>query len=897
MRYLRMMRWLLSLSIIALSVQCAAAQDNPNFEIGLKPFGSYNMGNIDNVNLGNGSLGVDIPLISYPQRGGKLKLDLSLHYFNGAATGQDVCYPPYGCYFFWGFSQAALSLIDKGAVFESGYLPGHPPDPTLVIAEPDGATHLVGALTGATNLLESVDGTAYRGVWNPNTGYYTSITDSQGTIYQPGTQYCYYGFPGANTSLGFESCELSREDANGNQISFSSATGWVDTTGRTISMPSESTNSSNFTGCTGAQPVSFVVLWNPPGINGGTYPLKFCFFTASYPQVTVGVSYNQQGQPIYQYNPYNTSLSELESIVLPNNTTWTFDYVSLNVYPTSPDPEDLPTLSQITFPTGGTLSYTWTTSMECPTGGSPINFAVASRTMNPNDGLTPASTWSYGYGTSGGNPTVGTNTITDPVGNQSVNTFGLPVNSIYYPNSCYLYESQAQHYQGSQSGGNLLKTKQTYYSYLIPTSFNSSLPVALNVVPVQANTVWGNGLQSQVLHTYDNGFQFQAFSVSSTNYHLGPYGTTYTGTYGRELTKQEYDYGNGAPGSLLRTTTTSYLAFSNSSYLTANLLDLPSSVQVTGSGPGSLTDFGYDAAGGVHGNLTSTARWLNTTSSYLTTSNVYDSYGRVTSTTDPKLNPTTFGYTPSACPSGSGYAGSGPTSVTNALNQTTYYCYDLNTGLLTQTTDLNGLATSYTYDDVLRTLAVNNPDGGQSTFCYTDTGSESGGGTCGKSSSPYEVVISEKINSSTNRVSTLQVDGVGREIREAVTNGETKPYDEVDTCYEGNGRISFKSYAVSGFRPICYITYLRIARSWRLIRLRGSGPRHKGYTLRQFIYLDFLYGESASVTDEQNKTRESLTDGLGRLEEVIENPGTASSRLRHKLRLRRPRQFNNRYPE
>jgi len=72
-------------------------------------------------------------------------------------------------------------------------------------------------------------------------------------------------------------------------------------------------------------------------------------------------------------------------------------------------------------------------------------------------------------------------------------------------------------------------------------------------------------------------------------------------------------------------------------------------------------------------------------------------------------------YTPSSRPANSGYAGSGPTSVTNALSQTTYYCYDLTTGLLVSTKDPNNQTVSYAYDDVLRTTQINYPDGGLTT--------------------------------------------------------------------------------------------------------------------------------------------------------------------------------------
>ncbi len=825
----------------------AFAQDNPNFEIGMKSYGSYLMGNIDQVTFSNGSLGVDIPLISYPQRGGKLKLDFSLHYFNGAATSEQTCYPPNGCSSSWSFSQAAFGLLDKGAVFGAITI--------AAIGEGDGATHPTGLVNGSATSVESLDVSAYQAALNTTQkNYFTSITDSRGVVYQGATQTCYLGFPGiSNINVSsLEPCELARSDSNGNAINFST-TGWTDTLGRAIPLPTQSTSPSDFTGCTGTQPVSFVVLWNPPGISGGTYPLKFCFFTATYPQVITSVQL-YQGQYLTSYSPYNISLSSLESIVLPNGTAWTFGYLILNLQPSAPDPEDLPTLSQIAFPTGGTLSYTWTTTETCPTGGTPVNFGVATRTMNPADGVTPVSTWTYTYGTLGGNPASGTTFVTDPAGNDSVHTFNLPVNQSGYPNSCYPYETQAEYFQGSHTSGTLLKTVNTAYSFYVPPVNGTFTGQALNVVPTQVGTVWANGQQNQVVHAYDSGFQAQLLVVNP-NVGVTTYGSSFSATYGNELSRQDYDYGSGAPGPLLRTTSTNYLAFSNSSYLNGNLLALPSSVQVTGSGPGSYTTYGYDESGspqGAHGNLTSVHRWQNTTNGYLVTNNVYNSNGLLTSSTDPKGNPTTYVY------SGS-YAGSGPTSVANALSQTTTYAYDFNTGLLNSTTDPNTRTTGYQYDNMLRTTQINKPDGGQTTFSYPN---------------PNQVNITEKISSSLDRLSYLLVDGVGRETRQAVTNGESLPYDEIDTCYDGNGRVSFKSYPFQDSGPFATsrtCTSPELGDSFAYDAL--SRTLSVSHSDANSVISTSYSGNTTTVTDEQARTRESFVDGLGRLTQVVENPG------------------------
>jgi len=92
MRLMRIIPVFSILSLLAIIAPLVRAQSDPNFGDSLKPFGAYQMGNIDNVSLGNGSLAVDIPLISYPQRGGKLKLDFSLHYSTRLTTRSTFAY-------------------------------------------------------------------------------------------------------------------------------------------------------------------------------------------------------------------------------------------------------------------------------------------------------------------------------------------------------------------------------------------------------------------------------------------------------------------------------------------------------------------------------------------------------------------------------------------------------------------------------------------------------------------------------------------------------------------------------------------------------------------------------------------------------------------------------------
>src|SRR5690242_20363671 len=77
MKSIKLTIWML-LAALVTATSPALAQDIPEFETGLKPYGTYHGGDIDNVSLTNGNLAIVAPLWSYPQRGGKLNWDFSL---------------------------------------------------------------------------------------------------------------------------------------------------------------------------------------------------------------------------------------------------------------------------------------------------------------------------------------------------------------------------------------------------------------------------------------------------------------------------------------------------------------------------------------------------------------------------------------------------------------------------------------------------------------------------------------------------------------------------------------------------------------------------------------------------------------------------------------------------
>jgi len=713
---------------------------------------------------------------------------------------------------------------------------------------------------------ESIDATGFR--YNPSTGI---ITDSNGVRYSGGG---IGSAPGSNdvcADPNFLCYNLasSREDPNGNEITFAAGKfgtlgdgtggGWTDTLGRFIPVAA---STSNLSGCNGSLPITSAYVWNLPGPSGGASVVKLCY-------ATVALSFGTSGS---RSAVFKLNASMLQSVLLPNGTSWIFQYST----------DGLGRLTQVTYPTGATIDYTYGSGGLCQMGNTiTASPAIATRTINLNDGSS-AQIWNYSFTNAGQrglitNPPTVTSTVIDPLQNKSVHV------STGLGGSCSLYETQVQTFDPT---GNLLKTVTTGYSFTasVDPFPDPGIPgLAFNVVPTSITTVWPNNKTSQVQMDYDAGFSFNGPDPMDT--------TVYTAIYGKVVAKREYDFGNSAPGSLLRTTTTNYLALSNSTYLLNNLLNLSSSVKVT-DGTGTVraqTTHGYDETaltssgittqhtsspyGSARGNLTSThGQLLNasavatpscpaTVSSggYLVTNLTYFDTGTINVSQEPCTQTSTYAYSATD-------AGAYLTATTNPLGQTTSLTYDFNTGLLTSTTDPNSKTTNFTYDNMWRLSQANYPDGGQTTNCYTDTG----GATCSKAAAPFKLITTKKITAASNLVTTSVFDGLGRTNQQQLNSAPLGP-DITDTTFDVLGRVHTVSNphrsAASNTDGTTTYAYDALDRVTQVTRPDGTTVPIS-YTGRATQ----VQGEGNGT---QRVTRISQTDGLGRLISICEVSSTS----------------------
>jgi RHS repeat-associated protein len=546
-------------------------------------------------------------------------------------------------------------------------------------------------------------------------------------------------------------------------------------------------------------------------------------------------NFGQSG--VSEFGPHGAAnpASMVVTLILPNNTKWTLDYDSYG------------NVTKLGLPTGGSISYTWTTISIPSVGGADakVSRAVASRTFY--DG-THSYTWNYTWGVWSGSTV--TNVVTDPLNNDLVRTFTrLGISP---------YETVSKSYSGSSTrGGQLLKEIDTTYSSALFSSCGTSGCTG-NIVPTSIQTTdYTSGMVTATAKSYDPGY--------GTNEPI----------FGNVTSESVYDWGSGANGALLRQTTTAYEFQSNSSYLTANLPDLPASVIVSNATyKCSETDYTYDnpsyliaanvttqhgaPPGPVRGNLSSTARQLSSTpcqsgatwSPVTSYTNMYDT-GEVYQSIDPLGHTTTYNYSPA-------FLGAYPTTVTNALNQSSTYNYDFSTGLLTSATDPNSLATNYSYDSMFRLSKVTHPDGGQDTIAYQEV------------TDPFTATLTTQINSTQNKVETNIFDGLAR-ITEQQLTSDPQGTVYTDTAYDALGRVASVS---NPYRTGTDATTSTGTTAYSYDAL--SRKTQESYPDSSVLKTAYC-GPSTLVTDPTGKWRRSRVDGLGRLVEVDEPNSTTAS--------------------
>jgi RHS repeat-associated protein len=893
----------------------SVARAQADFEKGYQAYQSYHGTDFDTINLANGNLVLNIPLLSYEQRGGLPPVTISIR--SNSTTFQSD--PPFSS----GPLDTQMHEVPSGELGSPAGQPHVMISPgglywkeqritlekaqvsRFVAIDDSGATHSLGqniANSSAPyigNIRYSVDGSDLMltaataplivdrkgnigGLIDPNGNKITL----QGPCAQPAGAGQFY-----NPSLpSWESYAYGT----------ASATQIVDSIGRVIPNPTyvppleqynclvdtdtayyPANTSVNNASCPAAQSnVAYGTngaaemaseTWEFPGEGGVSVPLTFCYQRIQLQLILRNVSHTT--------TTFDETWAVLTAAILPNGTQWVFTYDTWGQ------------VVSVTMPTGATISYTYdnndtgtqATRLACgnppgeiPVAGTPtwpFNNLMSSRMVtgrklsitNP-DGSSSAPQWTYsstiGSGWEGSSNS-GTVNVTDPLGNVTSHLFSLIGPTSAQP-ICGPYETQTNYYQGSSTP---LKQVSTLYSSVgtdqaNPTNFSNY--IAIGVFPQTVTTTLYSGTGSQVRQ---DAYQYDKFGTYQ-NY----YGATYPFSFGQKQYELEYDWGSNNPSStVLRSTYYTNQWQSNGAYYAANLIDLPCLVTVfsgsqsetppqpscTAPAPPSnqvsQTSYAYDQSPSPSGAKGN----LTSVTRWLNlgtspvSKTTYNSSGMPIYKYDPLGNPTQIFYDSS---------GLYPSEIiypqTGSVQHIEYFTYDDTTGELLSHTDQNGNKTSFNYDAMRRLKQTCYPDGGAGCP-NSDTETFQYIDPVPPSNLPLpSFMFSKPLNSSSTFSETGLADSLGRKYQSQITS-DSEGTIYADTRYDLLGRVASQSNPYRSVDDPTYgvTTFTYDALSRKTIQTQPDESK------QQWCYLDLATNTQSNCNAQLAKTNGSTSTG------------------------------------
>lgn len=300
-----------------------------------------------------------------------------------------------------------------------------------------------------------------------------------------------------------------------------------------------------------------------------------------------------------------------------------------------------------------------------------------------------------------------------------------------------------------------------------------------------------------------------------------------------------YDFGN----TLLTTTTRSWKP--STAFTSPHVLDRLDTEHLYDkvAGTDQQTTLGYDNAG----NVTSSTK---TGAGVLTSSTTFGRYtnGYPASVTDARGNTTTLTYAESfpagACLSASA-TGAYLSSIKQPNGAITTYAHNPCTGTLSSVTDPNGNVTTYNYDPLARETSASMPNGFSRSTTYNDA-------------LPNTLQLKSIATPDPDVITNTTLDGLGR-TAEVVTGNAI----EVDTHYDGDGRVTGTSNPGVPGGSLVYTTSTYDALG------RVTQITHPDATSSTNQYA----GEISVLTDESGNQRVSALNAQGLTTSVCEVAG------------------------
>jgi RHS repeat-associated protein len=553
-------------------------------------------------------------------------------------------------------------------------------------------------------------------------------------------------------------------------------------------------------------------------------PVTFTYTTPSntsaayrviYTPVTVQTGFGCSG--ITEYGPAVQNL--ITEIDLPDQGVVPSDRYLITYEATPGFPGNVTgRIASITLPTGGVISYSYS-------GGS-NGITCADGSAATLQRVTPDGTWTYAHTENG---SAWTTTVTDPQSNQTIYNFQGT------------YQTERKVYQGTTT---LLEDDVTCYNGNIANCNTTAITLPI----------------TQQLVTKTLGTQVCQ--------HIYKYNSS-----GLMTEQDDYDYGNGSPGLVIRKQHLSYASLGN------NIIDKPLVVDVTNSSDGLLsqTTFSYDAGSvtptngtpqhvgvtGSRGNLTGISVLVALAGTSLTKSFTYFDTGNMRTATDTNNALTTYNYADAITTCGNAF----PTSVSEPLGLSASMTFNCTGGIPTSVTDENSGTASTTYqNDVLwRPDSLTDQLGNQTNLSYL---------------SPTRVESSMAFNGGASVVDFLKtVDVLGRAkiVQQREAPGSSN-FDSAESDYDSLGRPSRNTVpyvgtagGLNGSGPAITQTYDALDRP--LVITDGGG----GTVSFSYPGNDILQTIGPAPAGENTKRRQSEYNSIGQLTSVCEITSASDS--------------------
>jgi RHS repeat-associated protein len=548
----------------------------------------------------------------------------------------------------------------------------------------------------------------------------------------------------------------------------------------------------------------------------------------------------------------------LNSITLPDNSTYGFTYEnywgSTTMYTGR--------IASVTLPTGATINYKYSGGTNQNNGVWCSDGSTATLTKQ-----TPDGTWTFAHTAMTGTNNIATTTVTAPSGDYAIYTMVTyipqnPVNSTFSPDPV-TYQVYPVEQINCAAGvtvtacnnGTFLSKRVICYNGNTATCTN---PPAAPSLPIIERDVY----------TYVPGLAKPSLVVALAD------------QYSRTTDVKSYDFG-GARGATgwdtdVATTYGSWNGTSCAQFTTPFMLvDRVCSKTLTvagGTTPASATYYSYNLATGdllteqdtIGGNLVTVS------------TRTYDSLGRVLTSKGPNGELTTNTYT--SCGNTTLTSTAIATNSAGGALTTQYANYNCAGERATAAIDPNGNTSYVNYgaDPFWRPAYTTDAAGNQTTYAYTPAG--------GSSLATTEVQLNIVSGSSSSDTIT-QFDSMGRtQLTETRQGSGNTQFTIIETDYDGNGRPSRTTLPYANLAGTTNATVDGTTTTYdglnRPLTLKGPAYSKSvaGPTLTYaYNKNDVEATQSPAPSGENNKIRQTETNGLGRVTSVCEVTSMAES--------------------